>query len=225
MYRACRQRVFAFDMDGTLLPGTTACLQIAREAGVENELADLEDAFARGEITTLDFAGAISALWDSSDHALIRRAFDASPKLKGIRQAVKAISMHGGRTCVITLSPRYFAEHFRDFGFDEIAASTFPSSPQQPLQPREILTPESKIDCLRAICARHNCAYDDAVAFGDSASDIPLFASLRWSICLNGSQRLKQTAWMSHEGDDLPPALERALAALSAADRGSDPSA
>jgi phosphoserine phosphatase len=57
MYRACRQRVFAFDMDGTLLPGTTACLQIAREAGVENELTELEASFARGEITTLDLPG------------------------------------------------------------------------------------------------------------------------------------------------------------------------
>ena len=130
MYRICQKRVFSFDMDGTLLPNTSACLEIAREVGVEKELLELEASFSNGHINTVDFARAISTLWDSSDGALMRRVFDSAPKLKGIRDVVKSISTHGGRTCLITLSPQYFAEYFREFGFDEIVASTFPSNPK-----------------------------------------------------------------------------------------------
>jgi phosphoserine phosphatase len=44
-----------FDMDGTLLKGTTASLQIARHLGCTRELAGLEARFAAGEIDTRGF--------------------------------------------------------------------------------------------------------------------------------------------------------------------------
>jgi phosphoserine phosphatase len=42
-----------FDMDGTLLKGTTASLQIARHLGCTRELAELEARFAAGEVDRL----------------------------------------------------------------------------------------------------------------------------------------------------------------------------
>ena len=52
-----------FDMDGTLLRGTTASLQIARHLGCMEELAGLEARFAAGQIDTRGFATAIHGLW------------------------------------------------------------------------------------------------------------------------------------------------------------------
>jgi phosphoserine phosphatase len=203
--------MFAFDMDGTLLPGTSACRQIARVAGVEDGFRELDVAFVKGSITGVEFARAIASLWDCSDSAMIRHAFDAAPKIGNIDAALRLISDHGGRACLITLAPQYFAEHFRAFGFHHIVASRFPLRPGRSIRNRAILTPEDKVTRLRRICCREGLTFDEAVVFGDSATDLPLFSSMRWSVCLNGSRQLQKAAWQSYVSDNLVDVLERVL--------------
>jgi hypothetical protein len=58
-------RFFVFDMDGTLLIKTTACLEIARISGTLDQLHILEKQFASGEIDAFCFAQDIGALWGS----------------------------------------------------------------------------------------------------------------------------------------------------------------
>jgi phosphoserine phosphatase len=45
-------KLIFFDLDGTLLPGTTASLEIARATGTTAQLLDLERAFSAGQCTT-----------------------------------------------------------------------------------------------------------------------------------------------------------------------------
>jgi hypothetical protein len=52
-----------FDMDGTLLRGTTANLEIARHLGSTEQLVELEARFAAEEIDTRGFSAAIHKLW------------------------------------------------------------------------------------------------------------------------------------------------------------------
>jgi len=60
-----------FDMDGTLLKGTTASVEIARHLGCSQELAALEARFGAGEIGTRDFAAAIHGLWRTLTQATV----------------------------------------------------------------------------------------------------------------------------------------------------------
>ena len=52
-----------FDMDGTLLTGTTANLEIARHLGTLPELHDLEARFAAGTLDTRGLSAEIHRLW------------------------------------------------------------------------------------------------------------------------------------------------------------------
>lgn len=67
-----------FDMDGTLLKGTTASLQIAQLVGSTPELAELEAGFAAGEIDTRGFSATVHEQWRGLLTALERQL--ASPQ-------------------------------------------------------------------------------------------------------------------------------------------------
>ena len=44
---------------------------------------------------------------------------------------------------------------------------------------------------------------DDTVAYGDSASDVPLFEMLDNTVSVNGSESLAEHAALAYEGNDL----------------------
>jgi phosphoserine phosphatase len=125
-----------FDMDGTLLRGTTASLQIAQNLGSTEELVELEAQFAAGEIDTRGFAAAIHALWRDLTPSSVADAFAAAPWLTGIREVCADIRERGERSMVITMSPDFFARRLLELGFDDVIASRFPTPPfAEPLEP------------------------------------------------------------------------------------------
>lgn len=197
-----KRRLFVFDMDGTLLPGTTACLELARATETSAALKTLEEDFAAGRLDTRGFARSISALWGCLGAKVVRSAFARSPKLRNIRKVTRAVAAAGGKSCLISMSPDFFADHFRDYGFDYIYSSRFPRDGER-LDPRRILVPEDKPRLVRRLCAAHSLDFRESVAFGDSMSDYPLFRRLRFTIAVNSDAALADLALASYRGDDL----------------------
>ena len=208
-----------FDMDGTLLEGTTASLQIARHLGSTEQLAELEAQFAAGEIDTRAFAAAIHELWRELTSLAVADAFTVSPWLTGIPEVCADVRERGERSVVITMSPDFFARHLLELGFDEVVASRFPALPfGEPLDPANILTPGDKVRIVREMCSRHGLSPTRCVAYGDSMSDAPLFRQLTKTIAVNADHHLAELAALSYHGSDLAGAyaLGRALLARDA---------
>jgi phosphoserine phosphatase len=198
--------LYVFDMDGTLLPDTTASLELARATGTEAELASLEREFAAGALSTRSFATAIHQLWGELSPALVSSAFQRTRKLANIAAALRAISLQGSHSCLITLSPSFYADHFKGLGFDYVYASVFPSG-GAPLDLHRILTPQHKPALVRRLCEEHGYALEDVVAFGDSSSDLPLFQALRHTVAVNANAALSAVASRHYRGHDLLEAL------------------
>jgi len=74
-------RAHVFDMDGTLLHGTTASLLLAGALGGGDGLAALERRFASGTLTAVEFARELHAMWGvvAPVHALGRAPASAAP--------------------------------------------------------------------------------------------------------------------------------------------------
>ena len=197
-----KRRLFVFDMDGTLLPGTTASLELARATGTTAQLRTLEEGFAAGRIDTKHFAQSISDLWGELDSKVIREAFANSPKLRNIQKVLREVAAGGGKSCLITMSPDFFTDHFREFGFDYIHSSRFPRDGTQ-LDHDKILVPEDKPRLAEELCLRESIEFTETVAFGDSMSDYPLFRRLRLTVAVNSDQALAQLALVNYRGDDL----------------------
>lgn len=193
-----------FDMDGTLLKGTTASMQIARRLGCAEELAGLEAGFAAGEIGTRSFAAAIHGLWRSLTGRAVAEVFGACPWLDGIQEVCADIRRRGERSVVITMSPDFFARHLLALGFDDVVASRFPALPfREPLDPAGILTPGDKVRIVDELRASRGLPRSRCVAYGDSLSDAPLFRQLAKTVAVNADHHLAKLAAVSYRGNDL----------------------
>lgn len=205
-------------MDGTLLAGSTASLEIARRHGSTDALTALEASFAAGEIGTREFSTAVHAMWHDLTADDVAGAFDGGPWLAGIAEVCADIRARGERSVVITMSPDFFAVRLRALGFDDVVASRFPPLPfRAPLDPDNVLTPADKVRVVRELCARHGLANARCVAYGDSMSDAPLFRHLANTVAVNADHHLAELATLHYRGNDLTGAYALGRTLLAAA--------
>jgi phosphoserine phosphatase len=195
-------RLFVFDMDGTLLLRTTACIEIAKVSGTLDQLHILEQSFATGEIDAFCFAQNIGALWGMVDEQVVRTAFEATPKLTNIKAVTSLIRRGGGKSCLMTMSPDFYANLFYEYGFDFIGASQFPRGSVEEIKREHILSPKDKATIVRRWCNRLDFELNRCVAFGDSMSDYLLFKELEHTVSMNGDSTLRDLARYHYEGSD-----------------------
>lgn len=207
-----------FDMDGTLLRGTSACQEVARALGDTAGLLALEARFAAGELDSPGFALAVREMWFDLTPAVVASAFAASPWLAGIEQVCADIRRRGERSAVITLSPDFFASYLLDAGFDDVVASRFPPLPfAAPVDPTAVLSPSDKVTIVERFRARYGVPKSRCVAYGDSMSDAPLFRHLDATVAVNADHHLEGLAAASYRGDDLTEAYALGRALLTGA--------
>jgi len=193
-----------FDMDGTLLRGTTASIELSRRLDRLGPLAELEAAFAAERISAAEFAVQMRALWTELSAELVADVVSASPWIDGIAEVCSDIARRGERSMLITMSPDFFAEHLLEFGIDVVAASRFPPLPfAEPIDPSGILEPADKVRLAEQERLARGLAPGDCVAYGDSMSDLPLFGVLENTVAINADANLEQVASVAYRGDSL----------------------
>ncbi|MEV0275123.1 HAD-IB family phosphatase [Streptomyces sp. NPDC050610] len=202
-------RLHLFDMDGTLLYGTAAAIEISRQLGVEREIAELEGAFLAGDMTPPEFATRACELWGELREEQVAAAFANAPWLAGIREVWAEIRARGERCAVISLSPSFFVERLLDWGVDEARGSRWPSLPfREPVDPAGILNVAAKVRIADEFCEKFGLTRADCVAYGDSMSDVALFAALPVSVAVNADHHVRDAATHAYAGRDLREAYE-----------------
>ncbi|GAA2655904.1 HAD-IB family phosphatase [Streptomyces lunalinharesii] len=203
-------KLHLFDMDGTLLHGSAAAVEISRQLGLEREIAVLERAFAAGELTPAGFAQRACALWAADlSEVQVAAAFEGAPWLAGIREVWADIRARGERCAVISLSPGFFVERLLAWGVDTAHGSRWPAVPiREPLEPAGILSSSAKVRIADDLCARYGLTRGDCVAYGDSMSDTELFAVVPKSVAVNADHHVSDLATYAYTGRDLRGAYE-----------------
>ncbi|MFE7312605.1 HAD family hydrolase [Streptomyces sp. NPDC057555] len=203
-------KLHLFDMDGTLLHGSAAAVEISRQLGLEREIAELERAFAEGALTPAGFAQRACALWAADlTEVQVAAAFEGAPWLAGIREVWADIRARGERCAVISLSPGFFVERLLAWGVDTAHGSRWPAVPiREPLEPSGILSSSAKVRIADDLCARYGLSRGDCVAYGDSLSDAGLFAVVPESVAVNADHHVSGLATYAYGGRDLREAYE-----------------
>jgi phosphoserine phosphatase len=186
-----------FDMDGTLLRGTTAALEISRRLGCERTLVELERRFADGELEAWEFAVAVRGLWGELAPSLVASVVADAPWIEGIDEVCADIAARGETSMLVTLSPTFFARHLLDRGLDVVHGSVW----SDPIDPSTILTAGDKVRLAEAERLRLGLEPSSCVAYGDSGSDVELFAHLANTVAVNAVPGLVGAA--EYRGDDL----------------------
>jgi phosphoserine phosphatase len=212
-----------FDMDGTLLRGTSAPIEISRRIGRVEPLAELERGFAAEEITATEFALATRELWHDLTAEIVAEVVADAPWIEGIEDVCRDIAARGERSMLITMSPNFFADHLGARGIDVVRASRFPPLPfALPIDPEGILNPVDKVRLAEEERATHGLPRSACVAYGDSMSDLPLFAVLENTVAVNANPELERAARVAYRGEDLREAYAHGRALLGCQAPGHD---
>ncbi|MEU3736639.1 HAD-IB family phosphatase [Streptomyces sp. NPDC032198] len=202
-------RLHLFDLDGTLLHGTAAPVEISRQLGLDAEIAELERDFVAQRIDSPQYAARVHALWADLTDAQVTAAFDGAPWLTGIRETWAEIREGGDYCAVISLSPSFFVERLLGWGAHAAHGSIFPAVPfTEPVNPTGILNAAAKVKIANRLCEEFGVGRSDCVAYGDSLSDLELFGAVPVSVAVNADQRLVGLATHSYVGRDLRKAYE-----------------
>ncbi len=202
-------RLHLFDLDGTLLHGTTAPVEISRQLGLEAETVALDQAVGAGLIGPREYATQVHALWSELTEAHVVAAFAAAPWLSRIEEVWTEIRENGDYCAVISLSPSFFVERLTQWGAHAAYGSRFPALPfTEPVDPAGILSAAAKVRIADRLCVEFGVERIDCVAYGDSMSDKGLFEAVPVSVAVNADGHLAGRATHSYVGRDLWDAYE-----------------
>lgn len=197
-------RLHLFDLDGTLLHGTSAPVEISRQLGLEAETVALDRAVAAGRIGPPEYATQVHTLWAQLTDAHVTAAFEAAPWLARIREVWAEIRSRGEYCAVVSLSPSFFVERLTGWGAHAAYGSRFPAVPfTEPVDPTGVLSAAAKVLIADRLCAEFGLTRDDCVAYGDSLSDKDLFGVVPVSVAVNADRHLSDLATHSYVGKDL----------------------
>lgn len=143
-----------------------------------------------------------------------RRGLPQYPWLGGVARVFADIAARGEHSAVISLSPQFFVERLLDWGVASAHGARVEAGVA--VDPALVLTPASKVIILEHLLTRYGLADHDTVAYGDSSSDIPLFARLGNTVSVNGTESLRAQAARHYEGTDLWSAYELGRSLLDA---------
>ncbi|MGW2283710.1 HAD family hydrolase [Streptomyces phaeochromogenes] len=202
-------RLHLFDLDGTLLHGTSAPVEISRQLGLEAETVALDEAIGAGLIGPPEYATQVHALWRDLTEAHVATAFVSAPWLEGIQDVWADIRGSGDYCAVVSLSPSFFVERLTGWGAHAAYGSRFPAVPfTEPVNPAGLLSAAAKVRIADRLCAEFGVARADCVAYGDSMSDRDLFGVVPVSVAVNADLHLEGLATHSYMGRDLRDAYE-----------------
>ncbi|MFF7447631.1 MULTISPECIES: HAD-IB family phosphatase [unclassified Streptomyces] len=202
-------RLHLFDLDGTLLYGTSSPVEISRQLGLEAEAVALDQAIAAGLIDPPEYALRVRELWAELTEAHVAAAFEGAPWLARIRDVWEAIREDGDYCAVVSLSPSFFVERLTTWGAHAAHGSRFPAVPfTEPVDPSGILSAAAKVLIADRLCAEFGVTRADCVAYGDSSSDKDLFGVVSLSVAVNADSHLSALATHAYTGRDLWAAYE-----------------
>ncbi|MCD7440172.1 HAD-IB family phosphatase [Streptomyces lincolnensis] len=202
-------RLHLFDLDGTLLHGSSAPVEISRQLGLEAETVALDQAVGAGLIGPPEYAAEVYRLWAELTEAHVAAAFDGAPWLTRIREVWEEIRRTGDYCAVVSLSPSFFVERLLGWGAHAAYGSRFPSVPfTEPVDPAGVLSAAAKVGIADRLCAEFGVTRADCVAYGDSLSDKDLFEAVPLSVAVNADHHLSGLSTHSYMGMNLWEAYE-----------------
>lgn len=198
IYRRNR-RLVVFDMDSTLIEAEVID-ELAKEAGVGDEVAAITDAAMRGE---LDFKASFAErmkLLRGLDESVLAAVAARLKLTEGAENLMSTLRLLGYRTAILSGGFDYFARHIqKQLGIDYIYANHLEVVDGQ-VTGRvcgEVVDGQRKAQLLREIAASENISLEQVIAVGDGANDLPMLSIAGLGIAFRAKPLVKATAKQS----------------------------
>lgn len=170
------RRLFAFDMDSTLIQGEVID-ELAKMAGVGEGVARITEAAMRGE---LDFDESFTrrvALLKGLREERVMSLLDTIPLADGAERLIRTLKLLGYKTAILSGGFNFFARSLQQrLGIDSVHSNELEivegAVTGRVIPP--IINGARKAALLAEIAAREAISLEQVVAVGDGANDIPM---------------------------------------------------
>ena len=170
------RRLFAFDMDSTLIQGEVID-ELARMAGVGEQVACITQAAMRGE---LDFDESFTrrvALLKGLPVERVHTLLDTIPLAEGAERLIRTLKLLGYKTAILSGGFTFFARELqRRLGIDYVHANELEIG--DGVVTGRVIAPivngARKAQLLGEIAQAEGVSLEQCVAVGDGANDIPM---------------------------------------------------
>ena len=169
-------RLFAFDMDSTLIQGEVID-ELAKLAGVGERVAKITEAAMRGELNFDESFTRRVALLKGLSAESLQGLLETIPLAQGAERLMRTLKLLGYKTAILSGGFTFFARHLQQrLGIDfihanelEVAAGVVTGRVIPP-----IVNGTRKAALLDEIASREGISLEQVVAVGDGANDIPM---------------------------------------------------
>src|SRR5271169_2147285 len=190
------RRLFAFDMDSTLIEGEVID-ELAKLAGVAEEVVKVTQSAMRGEIEFQESFRRRVGLLRGLKETRVRELLETIPLVEGAEQLIGTLKILGYKTAILSGGFNFFAQHLqRRLGIDYVFANDLDIA--DGLVSGEVRTPivdgARKAELLREIARIENISLDQVVAVGDGANDLPMLGIAGMGIAFRAKPLVRQTA-------------------------------
>jgi phosphoserine phosphatase len=209
--RAGRWRLACFDLDGTLVRGTSVSQHLADRFGQTEQMAELERRYASGEISNSVVADEQARNYRGIPVAQVVEKLDDIVCIDGIDPTLAALRERGIESVLGTVTWTFAAEEFRRrHGFAAVSGTEIDLDPDGVPTGgvKRHFDEWDKLEFVASYCAANDIDLAECIAVGDSRSDVPLFEAVGYSIALNATPQAREAASVALDTENLTDILD-----------------
>lgn len=197
--------VVVFDLDGTLLRGTTVSLLLAQWLGRGEEIAELERAFHAHEISNSVVADTSASWFAGCRTTDVREVLADGPWIDGMAETLQTLIDAGTSLLLGTITWSFAAEVVKERHGFAAASGTAMTANDGVLSGvvSRYFDEHDKLRFVQEWCAKRGYSMSRVAAVGDSRSDVPLFREVGLSVALNATPDARSVATHVLDTDDL----------------------
>lgn len=195
IYRRNR-RLVVFDMDSTLIEAEVID-ELAKEAGVGDQVAEITEAAMRGELDFNESFRKRVALLKGLDVSALDTIAARLKLTEGAETLVGQLKALGFKTAILSGGFNYFAKGLQQkLGFDYVYANELDIVDGKVTGEvtGEIVNGERKAQLLREIAQREGLKLEQTIAVGDGANDLPMLSIAGLGIAFRAKPLVRESA-------------------------------
>lgn len=198
VYRRNR-RLICFDMDSTLIE-TEVIDELARHAGVGDEVAAITEQAMRGELDFVESFRRRVALLAGLDACVLEQVAAALPITEGAERLVSSLKRLGYKTAILSGGFQYFGRRLQErLGIDHVHANELEivSGRVTGRVVGDVVDGARKAALLEEIAAAERITLDQVIAVGDGANDLPMLSIAGLGIAFRAKPLVRESAEQS----------------------------
>jgi phosphoserine phosphatase len=195
IYRRSR-RLVCFDMDSTLIQAEVID-ELARVAGVGEQVAAITEAAMRGEIDFSESFRRRMALLEGLDESVLAGIAEQLPITEGAARLIKHLRHLGYKVAILSGGFTYFANYLKEkLGIDYVYANQldFKDGKLTGKVTGDIVDGQMKAKLLRQLAAQEGISLEQVIAVGDGANDLPMLSIAGLGIAFHAKPIVKEQA-------------------------------